>query len=165
MVIFQKLMASSIRALRVSLDRRRQRLEHRAATPSLTKKTKAMIAEFEDRLDAGRVRQRRCSMSSRRRTPSEATELKRLVALLDAVPRDSKAETLVAQLQELSSIDPAAKVLCSPSSARPRSTCVSGFEAIGWDVQLFHGQLKPEAKDASVDAFRSSDGTKHPAEH
>ena len=35
MVIFQKLMASSIRALRVSLDRRRRRLETSAATPAL----------------------------------------------------------------------------------------------------------------------------------
>ena len=33
MVIFQKLMASSIRALRMSLDRRRERLDRSAAAP------------------------------------------------------------------------------------------------------------------------------------
>ena len=41
----------------------------------------------------------------------EAAELKRLVAMLDEVPNDSKADTLVAQLQDLEVHDPAAKVL------------------------------------------------------
>jgi hypothetical protein len=40
MVIFQKLMASSIRALRTSLDRRRGRLERSAGAPVLSKKTR-----------------------------------------------------------------------------------------------------------------------------
>src|SRR5262249_33506887 len=51
MVIFQKLMASSIRALRTSLDRRRLRLEASASAPSLRRKTKLQLSEIEDRLD------------------------------------------------------------------------------------------------------------------
>lgn len=51
MVIFQRLMASSIRALRVSLDRRRQRLEGNAAAPVLRKRRAALVEELEEGLE------------------------------------------------------------------------------------------------------------------
>ena len=51
MVIFQKLMASSIRALRMSLSRRAERLRRAAGAPSVPKRAKATIAEIEDRLE------------------------------------------------------------------------------------------------------------------
>ena len=51
MVIFQKLMASSIRALRMSLSRRAERWRRAAGAPSVPKRAKATIAEIEDRLE------------------------------------------------------------------------------------------------------------------
>ena len=100
MVIFQKLMASSIRALRTSLDRRRVRLETSAGAPVLSKKTKAMIADIEERLEddefIGALLDEVAAADA-----EEAGDLKRLVELLDEVPTDSKADTLVVQLQEL----------------------------------------------------------------
>ncbi len=155
MVIFQKLMASSIRALRTSLDRRRGRLEKSSATPTLTKKTKAMLEEFGERLENDDYVNALLDEFAAA-DAEEAAELGRLVELLDAVPTDSKADTLVAQLQELEKHDAAAKVLLFTEFRETQEYLRDRLEAIGWDVQLFHGQLKPDAKDASVDAFRAS---------
>jgi hypothetical protein len=88
----------------------------------------------------------------------EAGDLKRLVQLLDAVPTDSKADTLVVQLQELERLDPEAKVLLFTEFRETQEYLLGRLEVIGWDVQLFHGQLKPEAKDAAVEAFKASKG-------
>ena len=155
MVIFQKLMASSIRALRVSLDRRRERLERSSAAPSLDKLTMAAIADFEERLEQDEF------VSSLLDDVAvadgeEAAELKRLVELLDAIPTDSKADTLVAQLQQLEQHDPSAKVLLFTEFRETQEYLRRRLEAIGWDVRLFHGQMKPGAKDAAVESFRAS---------
>jgi ATP-dependent helicase HepA len=155
MVIFQKLMASSIRALRTSLDRRRLRLETRAGAPVLSKRTRAMIADIEERLEDDEFISAILDEVAAADT-QEAEDLKRLVELLDEVPRDSKADTLVEQLQELERIDSAAKVLLFTEFRETQEYLRGRLEAIGWDVQLFHGQLKPEAKDAAVEAFRGS---------
>jgi len=99
MVIFQKLMASSIRALRVSLDRRRQRLENSAAKPALGKRRAGLIEDIEEGLDrdefvAGLLDEVSAAYAE------EAYELARLVELLDALSTDSKGDVLVEQLTE-----------------------------------------------------------------
>lgn len=90
MVIFQKLMASSIRALRVSLDRRRQRLEQSAGAPVLRKRRAALVAELEEGLErdvfVAELLDEVAASDSQ-----EAHELARLVELLDAIPTDSKS--------------------------------------------------------------------------
>jgi ATP-dependent helicase HepA len=59
-------------------------------------------------------------------------------------------------MQEFERLDPAAKVLLF-TEFRETQECLRGrLEAIGWDVQLFHGQLKPAAKDSAVEAFKAS---------
>ena len=153
MVIFQKLMASSIRALRASLDRRRQRLERRAASPD-TGRTPT-VAVLEERLDdddyvGGLVSEVATAHAA------EAAELKQLVEMLDAVPTDSKADTLVAHLQQLQLHDPAAKVLLFTQFRETQEYLRGRLESVGWDVRLFHGQLKPDAKDAAVEGWRTS---------
>jgi SNF2 family DNA or RNA helicase len=155
MVIFQKLMASSIRALRMSLDGRRQRLELRAASPSLSKRTLATIADLEEGLENDDFVSAMLGEIAVAHA-EEAAELKRLVEMLDAVPTDSKADTLVAQLQKLQLHDPAAKVLLFTEFRETQEYLRNRIEAIGWEVRLFHGQMKPDAKDAAVDGFKSS---------
>jgi len=155
MVIFQKLMASSIRALRTSLDRRRERLEQRAASPSLNKRMAAAMADFQEGLDRDEFVSALLGDIAVA-DAEEAAELRRLVDMLDAVPTDSKAETLVAQLRELQRHDPAAKVLLFTEFRETQEYLRRRLQAIGWDVRLFHGQLKPEAKDAAVEEFRTS---------
>jgi superfamily II DNA or RNA helicase len=156
MVIFQKLMASSIRALRTSLDRRRLRLEASASAPSLPRKTKMQLSEIEGRLDDDEFVSHLLDEFAAA-DMEEAAELKMLVELLDDVPSDSKADTLVAQLQELAQQQPNPKVLLFTEFRETQEYLRSRLEQFGWDVELFHGQLKPEAKDAAVDAFRASE--------
>ena len=86
MVIFQKLMASSIRALRMSLSRRAERLRKAATAPSVPRRAKAAIAEIEDRLEQDQyisVLLDEVAVAD----AEEAAELERLVAMLDAGAR------------------------------------------------------------------------------
>lgn len=156
MVIFQKLMASSIRALRTSLDRRRQRLQDRSESPALSKKMKQQLGEIEGRLEDDEFISALLDELAVA-DAEEAAELETLVALLDAVPTDSKADTFVARLQELSEQEPDAKVLLFTEFRETQEYLRERITAIGWDVQMFHGQMKPDAKDASVEAFRKAE--------
>ena len=156
MVIFQKLMASSIRALRMSLDRRRDRLEKRAGAPVLGKRAASAIADIEDGWEKDEfVSALLDDMAVA--DAEEAGELKRLVELLDAVPHDSKADTLVDQLRALAVHEPDAKVLLFTEFRETQEYLKERLIQIGWDVQLFHGQMKPDAKDSAVEAFRTTD--------
>ena len=155
MVIFQKLMASSIRALRTSLDRRRVRLERGSGTTAVRRATQATITELEERLDDDELTNDvldKIVMAD----AQEAAELKLLVEMLDAVPTDSKGDTLVAQLKDLQRHDPIPKVLLFTEFRETQEYLKERLEPVGWDVFLFHGQLKPEAKDAAVERFRAS---------
>ncbi len=156
MVIFQKLMASSIRALRTSLDRRRQRLQDSSRAPRLSKRMKQQLGEIEGRLEDDEFISALLDEIAVA-DGEEAAELEKLVALLDAVPTDSKADTFVARLQELSEQEPDDKVLLFTEFRETQEYLRERIAAIGWDVQMFHGQLKPDAKDAAVEAFRQSE--------
>jgi SNF2 family DNA or RNA helicase len=157
MVIFQKLMASSIRALRMSLSRRAERLRKAAEAPSVPRRARATIAEIEDRLDQDQYISALLDEVAIADV-EEAAELEQLVAALDQVPCDSKADTLLAGLRELQQHEPGAKVLLFTEFRETQDYLRQRIEEIGWDVQLFHGQLKPAAKDAAVEAFRTSTG-------
>jgi hypothetical protein len=87
----------------------------------------------------------------------EAAELGHLVDLLDSIPRDSKAETLVGQLGDLRTHEPAAKVLIFTEFRETQEYLSARLSDAGWLVHKFHGQMKPEAKDASVEAFKDAD--------
>ncbi|MGH4013317.1 MAG: DEAD/DEAH box helicase [Pseudonocardiaceae bacterium] len=155
MVVFQKLMASSIRALRTSLDRRRERLELLALSPSSATRRTPAIPELEEKLENDEYVSGLLDASSVAYV-EEAAELRQLVEMLDAVPTDSKADTLVAQLQQLERHDPAVKVLLFTEFRETQEYLRGRLETIGWDVRLFHGQMKPDAKDAAVEGFRAS---------
>ncbi len=119
------------------------------------RRARAAIAEIEDRLEQDEFVSALLDEVAVA-DAEEAAELERLVAMLDAVPTDSKADTLVAQLQELEQHDPAAKVLLFTEFRETQEYLRQRIEAIGWDVRLFHGQMKPAAKDAAVEEFRTS---------
>ena len=157
MVIFQKLMASSIRALRTSLSRRAERLRKAAQAPSVPRWARAAIAEFEDRLDQDEYVSALLDQVAVA-DAEEATELDRLVALLDELTVDSKADTLLVQLRELEEHEPGAKVLLFTEFRETQEYLRHRITEIGWDVRLFHGQMSAAAKDAAVEAFRASTG-------
>lgn len=157
MVIFQKLMASSIRALRMSLDRRRERLERRAGAPVLGKRAVAAIADVEEGIEKDEFVTALLDEVAVA-DAEEAGELKRLVELLDDIPHDSKADTLVEQLKQLAIHEPHAKVLLFTEFRETQDYLAARLVDIGWSVQCFHGQMKPDAKDAAVESFRTTNG-------
>lgn len=155
MVIFQKLMASSIQALRVSLERRVDRL--------LSQSTKPIGATGLDELQladqAGETEMDDVLALLGDATRREVAELDHLVELLDSLPRDSKADTLLEKLRELENAEADPKVLLFTEFRQTQDYLRERLEAeLGWDVQVFHGQLKPLDKDDAVDAFRNATG-------
>jgi ATP-dependent helicase HepA len=161
MVIFQKLMASSTRALRMSLDKRRSKLEQDSTTATAAMALARPLPDLAERFDeegdddavlsqlltiVGDLNQR------------EAAELRHLVRLLDELPTDSKAETLIAGLRDLERQEENPKVLLFTEFRQTQEYLKARLEEeLGWEVHLFHGQLKPAAKDEEVEAFRTSD--------
>jgi len=155
MVIFQKLMASSIRALRNSLARRQQRLEAGSGSTATRRAGNARLTEVLEQIDddhfvSDLIAEIAVGDSK------EATELKLLVDLLDAVPSDSKGDALVQHLQELEVYEDAPKVLLFTEFRETQEYLKERLEPIGWDVFLFHGQLRPNQKDAAVEKFKES---------
>ena len=157
MVIFQKLMASSVRALRVSLSRRADRLRKSAAAPSLPRRARAALADIEDRLDQDEYISALLDEVAVA-DADEAAELERLVVMLDELPRDSKAEALLAGLAGLEEHERGAKVLLFTEFRETQEYLRQRIAEAGWHVSVFHGQMSAAAKDAAVDAFRASAG-------
>jgi len=154
MVILQKQMTSSMRALRISLDRRRERLEQQLQVPLLNKDKLAAIIDAKDRLDQDDLVSD--LLSEFAVTDAEAGKLRSLVQMLDAVATDSKADTLLVQLGELQRHEPAAKVLLFTEFRETQEYLRRRLEGSGWDVYLFHGMMETMAKDRAVAGFRSS---------
>lgn len=154
MVVLQKQMASSMRALRMSLDSRRERLEQQLEVPLLNKDKLAAIVDAKDRLDQDDLVSD--LLSEFAVTDAEAGKLRTLVQMLDAVATDSKVDTLLVQLGELQRHEPAAKVLLFTEFRETQEYLRRRLESSGWDVYLFHGMMETTAKDRAVAGFRSS---------
>ncbi|HUY48533.1 MAG TPA: AIPR family protein [Streptosporangiaceae bacterium] len=151
MVIFQKLMASSIQALRESLAGRRARLLGRAADSGLPA-TELEAGADDDRGAAEVVGETGSAYAS------EAADIGRLLELLDQVEIDSKAEALLGNLALIFDHDPDAKVLIFTEFRETQRYLSGRIAAKGWNVHLFHGQQQPLEKDRSVERFRDETG-------
>ena len=154
MVLFQKLMASSIRALSRSLAGRRDRLLAKAAP----KRASAAELEqlFEEDEAAGAIAEANLH-------EAEAAELDDLVQTLEALPVDSKGEEFVRRMTVLLGEDPDAKVLVFTEFRETQAYLKGLLDQAGRPghpigVNLFHGQLKPMAKDDAVESFRVGRG-------
>ena len=151
MVIWQKLAASSSRALLQSLRGRRERLmETASAAPLSTAAAEELLAEDAQVTDV-----------ARRLGPTVADEVRRLddvVELLERITVDSKAQKLTTQLQLLFAGEPDAKVLVFTEFRETQQMLSELIGASGWGCHIFHGQLGPLEKDAAVEAFRNESG-------
>ncbi len=153
MVAYQKMMASSIAALRTSLALRRDRLRSGAAT-SRKGFAGSEDTEIDDDVDdvgdsaagAGTVNDR------------EATQLDELVDLLDSLPVDSKAAVFANQMDILKNEAEVPKVLVFTQFRATQDHLAGLLRERGWTVGLFHGQMSAFQKDQAVDAFRDDDG-------
>ncbi len=154
MVIFQKLMASSIAAIRKSLGRRRERILTADGQPLIKE------GELEESLsndnEASSVLETVGTLSSTIKV--ELSLLDRAIKFLDKVKIDSKAQVLAAQLSELLYDHPNEKVLLFTEFRETQRHLEELLTGKGWGVNIFHGQLKPAEKDQAVERFRNDAG-------
>ncbi len=154
MVTFQKLMASSIAAIRTSLVRRRERVQAKDLQLSMTGE------EIEDRLlsdeDESDVLENVGSTSL-----SAAAELPLLENAIDSLSRvksDSKAAVLADRLSKLFVDSPNEKVLVFTQFRETLRFLEEILTAKGWGVNVFHGQMRAAEKDQAVEDFRNGEG-------
>ena len=151
MVIWQKLAASSSRALLKSLEGRRERLLQGEITGTLS------AEEAEDDLDDDRE-----TSDITRELPSatahELSRVDRVIELLKRINSDSKALTFAERLGYLFKENPAAKVIVFTEFRETQHMLAELCAAQGWSPHRFHGQLNPLQKDAAIDAFRVGTG-------
>lgn len=155
MVIFQKLMASSSRALRTSLQGRRRRLEDKISG-------QASSDDFEepdvaDEEVAVPLIEHASSENRDFVSPEELMHLDELVSRLERIGMDSKARVLMDRMWETFSQEPQGKVLIFTQF---RETQEMLAELLGdrWRVYVFHGGLSVQAKDKAIADFRADPG-------
>jgi SNF2 family DNA or RNA helicase len=149
MVMLQKLLASSSRALLASLAKRREKLG--GNSPRKLAEAEAQMALEED-TEAADV------LDALGDSPAtEAAEFDEIMAELRRIKVDSKAKRLHANLEELFSGDTDAKVLIF-TEFRETQAMLADLLAPLAEVHLFHGQMNAEAKDAAVNSFRRGQG-------
>ena len=156
MVTFQKLMASSIAAVKHSLLRRFHSLEQ------VSKKVanQQSVDEMEDRLDDD-VNASEVVESVGTIPNSEGKELsllKETLEVLNRIKSDSKSLVLLERLAELFGDFPNEKVIVFTQFRETQRYLEEQLTARGWGVNLFHGQMKPEDKDSAVDRFKNGSG-------
>ena len=151
MVIFQKLMASSIAAIKESMSKRRERVQ--SAAPGRS----ASDAELEERLDYDEDESEVAGMIGAG-SSAELALIDRAIEALDRVEVDSKAHVLEEQLSKLFDEDPNAKVLLFTQFRGTQRFLGDRLSASGWSVNVFHGQMSPQEKDGAAERFRSDTG-------
>ena len=151
MVTFQKLMASSVAAIRESLYKRRETVK------DVGLQFAASIDELEERLDYDNDASQVVSAIDGK-SEMELRLLDRAIESLDRVRIDSKARVLVEQLSKLFHDDPNARALLFTQFRETQRFLAERLSAQGWGVNVFHGQMSPQDKDRSVERFKKDAG-------
>ena len=159
MVIFQKLLTSSTRALAQSLRRRKERLEisffqaiqkMRVMTPDELEElaeTFESIAEIDELLGS----QGKASMQAIR---EEISAISALVAKLEAIKEDTKAIELCHAIDGIFKENPQEKVLIFTQFIETQNYLRDLLVGRGYGVEIFRGGMPSKEKDAAVNRFR-----------
>ena len=154
MVTFQKLMASSIAAIKASLRKRRESLSE--VTRARRSLNDAMLEEsLEDDNNAGDI------VGLPGPAGEASDELRLLDQAMEALERvkhDSKARVLIERLSDLFANHSEDKVIVFTEFRETQRHLEAELANRGWDVHLFHGQMKPAEKDRAVERFRNDAG-------
>ncbi len=152
MVTFQKLMASSIAAIKSSLYKRRANIQKRYTASDQSE------SELDERLDnddnAGDV----IGSVGTSEADVEIAFIEKTIDALDRVKTDSKSAELLRQMGELLDEDPNQKVLIFTQFRETQNHLAELLHSNDWKVNLFHGQMNAAAKDRAVDRFRVGKG-------
>ena len=156
MVTFQKLMASSIAAIKESLGRRREKVLA-AASVADTEPLDTLLDRLDGDDDAGDV-VGSVGTDGTDLADAEIQLLDRAISALSKVEYDSKAQVLLAQLDELLREHPDEKVIVFTQFRETQRHLAELLSAKGWGVNLFHGQMDPREKDNAIEHFRNDAG-------
>jgi len=159
MVIFQKLLTSSTRALAQSLKRRKERLEisllqaiqkMREMSPDELEElaeTFESITEIDELLQAqGKV--------SAQAVREEISAINALVAKLEAIKEDTKAVELCRAINGIFKENPQEKVLIFTQFIETQNYLRDLLTNKGYSVEIFRGVMPSEEKDAAVNRFK-----------
>ncbi len=153
MVTFQKLMASSIAAIRESLSRRRERVRSVEQRADADADEDDLEERIDDDDEASEV-----VGSVEFNFEFELFLLDRAIESLERVSTDSKAQVLVQQFSKLFDDDPNAKVLLFTQFRETQRFLQERLSDQGWNVNVFHGQMNPGDKDNAVVRFKNNSG-------
>jgi SNF2 family DNA or RNA helicase len=150
MVMLQKLLASSSRALLTSLLGRRMRVRGDPQQAAVTADTAE--SDLDDDGTAADV------LAALGGVWEESTQFDEVIAQLESIEIDSKTRVLVEQIQILFEEEkPDPKVLIFTEFRETQDMLARTLEPIA-SVSVFHGQMSAEQKDAAVAAFRDGRG-------
>ena len=156
MVIFQKLTASSIAAIRQSLLRRRDKVQAISAPGNASPDD--MEEMLDDDLNASDVVEMGTTIADR--AAEELLFLDNAIGALNAVGEtDSKARVLVDRLNDLFHEQPNEKVIVFTQFRETQRHLEELFTGRGWDVNVFHGAMNPGAKDRAIEQFKKNSGS------
>jgi hypothetical protein len=152
MVMLQKLLASSSRALLTSLLGRRMRLLGDKAPAQLAEE--AVETALEDDAAAATL------VSDLGPVWERHTEFDAVIKQLEGIDTDSKTRVLVEQLEELFAdpSEPDAKVLIFTEFRETQDMLADRLGTLA-GVHMFHGQLTADQKDSAITAFRDGRGS------
>lgn len=150
MVMLQKLLASSSRALLTSLLGRRMRLLGDPERPQVGVETAE--TELDDDGSAADL------VSSLGPVWEESTEFDEVIYQLESIEIDSKTQVLIDQIRILFDEEkPDAKVLIFTEFRETQDMLAETLAPMA-GVSVFHGQMSPEQKDSAIAAFRDGRG-------
>lgn len=152
MVTWQKLLASSSRALRCSLERRCARLEAGDTVEQLSEQL------LEDFVDEELSQHEEVESYVREAISGEIERLGRIIAMLRDIAIDTKAQVLLEQLRELFVVHPQGKVLLFTQFRDTQEMLQELLSRQDWGAHVFHCGLNVAQKDAAIEAFRSGRG-------
>ena len=152
MVTFQKLMASSIAAIKSSLIARRERIQRRQTT-------QGPESELEERLEYDDNASDVVGSVGSEAVSAEIDLIDETLKALNRVKIDSKSRVLLSQLAELLKGEPNQKVLIFTQFRETQIDLANLLKNCGWEVNLFHGQMSAVAKDRAVERFRDNSGS------
>ena len=156
MVIFQKLTASSIAAIRQSLLRRREKVQAISAAGNASPDD--MEEMLDDDLNASDVVEMGTTIADR--AAEELIFLDNAIGALNAVGEtDSKARVLVDRLNDMFHEQPNEKVIVFTQFRETQRHLEELFTGRGWDVNVFHGAMNPGAKDRAIELFKKNSGS------
>ena len=156
MVIFQKLAASSIAAIRQSLLKRREKVQAKSAAGS------ASPDDMEEMLDEDSNASDVVAMGATiaDRASEELLLLDNAIAALNDVgENDSKARVLLDRLEGLFQEQPDEKVIVFTQFRETQRHLEELFTGRGWEVNVFHGAMNAGAKDRAIEQFKKNSGS------